>query len=194
MLLLSCTKGSGNIYVEGKTYNPVTGAPIPNVKIELIRTNKPGAGDPFTGGTATVKEVYSDANGNFVIEHLGALHGDYHVLPTVDGNTYQIIGWENAGGLTRAIEVSEETYDDLKVVTKGKYGYHIKNVNCIDSNDSMHRELTWLGCYEASGVSGEIPIGDYRWDWYVIRNGVRTDCTKVFTVYENDTTFVELFY
>ena len=54
-----------------------------------------------------------------------------------------------------------------------------------------------FGCYDWSSPIGEdwsSPIGDYRYDWYVIRNGVRTDCTKVFTVYENDTTSIELFY
>ena len=116
LLLLSCTKGSGNIYVEGKTYNPVSGAAIPNVKIELVRTNKPGAGDPFGGGgNAVVQEVYSDANGEFVIEHLGALHGNYYLLPTLSGD-FEILGWESNNQITRGIEVKEETYDNVRIV------------------------------------------------------------------------------
>ena len=54
--------------------------------------------------------------------------------------------------------------------------------------------IYWTGCIDEQGITDPIKIGNYRYDWYVIRNGVRTDSSKIFTVYENDTTHVELFY
>ena len=118
-----------------------------------------------------------------------------------------MIGWQGGGDEIKTVEL-EEVNDNLEIVPMGRYRQHIKNVFCEGANDSLHIELTYLltghtfnnnifttGCYESSqNVGPKVGIGDYRNDWYVIRNGVRTDCSKVFTIYEDDTTFVEAFY
>ena len=52
------------------------------------------------------------------------------------------------------------------------------------------------GCYENLATDNyfDNPIGEYRYDWFVIRNGVRTDCTKIFTIHEGESTLIEVFY
>ena len=59
---------------------------------------------------------------------------------------------------------------------------------------NMNTHIYWSGCYESQGVSSPVPIGDYLMKWYVVRNGVRTDSSKIITVFENDTTELETFY
>ena len=39
--LVTCTKGKGNIYAEGRVYNPNSGEGIEGVEVILMRTNNP---------------------------------------------------------------------------------------------------------------------------------------------------------
>jgi hypothetical protein len=210
LLLFSCTKGKGNIYAEGRVYNPITGEGHSGIEMKLIRTNAM-TGDPFEGSNRKHEQtVITDEKGRFVIEHIGNLFGTYILQPRDPSGTLNNVKWdqfESAIDGERPIEPKEELYDNFQMVPFGYIKRHTKNVNCEGPNDSMHIELTYLltgvkyehnnfnlGCFENLSGPTLKPIGDYRNDWYVIRNGVRVDCTKVFTIYENDTTFVERFY
>jgi hypothetical protein len=205
LLLFSCTKEGGNFYFEGRVYNPVTGAGIPGIEIKLVK-QQPLLGDVATGGTSkVVKSVVSDANGNFKLVAVSNLAADHYYL-TESTDAYKMIGWENGEKEIRGVLKGKEDYDNLRLVPYGNNAYHFKNVNCIDENDSMSFNRTYLltgetnnwssfrtGCYD---VSGDISFaeGDYRYDWYVIRSGVRTDSSRIFTVQEGQTTHVEVFY
>lgn len=204
LIITACTKGGGNVYFSGKVYNAVTGEGISGVEIKLIKSN-PFAGDPLSGETTVEQALISDAKGRFeIIETIGSTSAYWYI---VNHPGYELIGWEVSGDESpRKVRNGEEDYDNLKLVPYGDKEFDMDNVICNNSADSMQFRRTYLltgesqgwsdfrlGCYSYQGV-GQYSIGDYRYDWYVIRNGVRTDSTKIVTVHENDTTLVELFY
>jgi hypothetical protein len=205
LLLLSCTKGKGNIYAEGRVYNPISGQGISGIEVRLMRTNNPTLAYEGTG--LEQKElVVTDGNGNFVIEHIGNLFGTYELRVKDPSGDFKEIGWDETGTENREIKPKEEVYDNYMMIPYGNLSLHTENVNCQGPDDSLHRELTylfqnetynndvfWLGCQNGQGIS-KWPIGDYRYDWYVIRGGVRTDSSTSFTIVEGQTTHVEVFY
>jgi len=73
--LLSCTKGGGNVYVEGRVYNPITGEGIEGAEIILYRDKLGGAVAAQSGGSKIVENVKSDANGNYKIKHARRFSG-----------------------------------------------------------------------------------------------------------------------
>ena len=202
---LSCKK-SRTLHFTGKVVNAVTGEGIGGIEMQLIETRGADLQDPFQTNLDAVEIIQSDANGDFEIEYTGWNRYGYYILTNLNSQTHKMIGWQGGGDEIKTVEL-EEVNDNLEIVPKGRYRYDIKNINCFDDTDTMHRELFWLltntnypnnffwtGCHEKQGVSGKINVGDYRWDYYVIRNGVRTDSSIFFTINENDTTDVQIYY
>ena len=210
ILLTTCTKGKGNIYAEGRVYNPITGEGHSGIEMKLIRTNAIN-GDLFEGSNRKHEQtVITDENGNFVIEHIGNLFGTYILQPRDPSGTYVNVTWDqykSALDGERPIKPKEELYDNFQMVGLGVTNFYLKNVNCVNEFDSLHYERTylltnknyannfyWTGCLNSDGNYTGSGEGDYKVDWYVIRNGVRTDSSTFFTVHEGQTTNVDIFY
>ena len=204
LIALSCKK-SRTLHFTGKVVNAVTGEGIGGIEMQLIETRGADLQDPFQTNLDAVEIIQSDANGNFEIEYTGWNRYGYYILTNLNSQTHKMVGWQGGGDEIKTVEL-EEVNDNLEIVPFGVRFLKTKNINCIDENDSANFDITylltnmisdnnfyWTGCVDGQGVSSW-SIGDYRYDWYVIRSGVRTDCTKVFTVHENDTALVELFY
>jgi hypothetical protein len=74
---------------------------------------------------------------------------------------------------------------------------HVHNLNCIDSNDEIKFRRLWLstnesndfviqsGCFQFDGDYFSLPIGNYKYEWYVTKNGVTTFHDSIFTLSEN---------
>ena len=205
LLVLSCKKNR-TLHFTGKVVNAVTGEGIEGIEMKLIETSGPSISDPFSTQSDDVKTLYSDVDGSFEFVYTGWNRKGYYILTNLDYQTHDMIGWQDGGDEIKNVEL-EEINDNLEIVPMGRFSSHIKNVNCQGADDSMHVELTYLltgvtyinnnfqiGCYEQYGVSSPIGIGDYRHDWYFVRNGLRTDSVAYFSVFENDTTHTLVYY
>ena len=204
--LVTCTKGKGNIYAEGRVYNPNSGEGIEGVEVILMRTNNPTV--EYQGTPLKRKEISTtDADGNYKIEHIGSLFGTYELRVALDPSKYAPVGWDSGSYGYRPIKPKEEVYDSFRIVGLGFLEVHLKNVNCEGPADSFHFEqvnlltndisinnVFWEGCLDEDDNYGAKPAGNYRYDWYVIRGGVRTDSSIFFTINENDTTDVQIYY
>lgn len=74
---------------------------------------------------------------------------------------------------------------------------NINNTNCIDANDEINFRRIWLhsselynyvqrfGCYNFSGDYFAIPMGNYKYEWIVTKNGVTNYFDSTFTLNEN---------
>jgi hypothetical protein len=74
---------------------------------------------------------------------------------------------------------------------------HVHNLNCIDSNDEIKFRRLWLstnesndfviqsGCFQFDGDYFSLPIGNYKYEWYVTKNGVTTFHDSIFTLSAN---------
>ena len=198
LLLTSCTKFGKNISVKGRVLNPVTGEGFAGCELRLLKSEV----FAVPGGYKLVKSVKTVEDGSFELNKLSFraeilrasdLNGDYHR-----------IGWTSDNGQT----FYPSNYD--LVITKGKkqqadywavpYGciqYHIKNINCLNANDTMWYRRKYMfdndfidlwsfpvvGCADLQAPDCEkLPMGNHIFQLKVKRNGVLT--------YSYDTIFV----
>ena len=131
LVLSTCTKFGENIHVSGKVVNPATGGGITNVKIELQKKTT----FEFSTGFKAVETVYTNANGEFEIRHLGGLK-QYYVRCQYSSDYYPL-GWLEDG------QLKESDFIKIKKVKKVNVVYQMflidlkkkSNVNCINSQD-----------------------------------------------------------
>jgi len=206
--LFSCTKGGGNVYIEGRVYNPITGEGIEGANIIMYR-DKPlsGAVGAQSGDTKTVESVYSDADGYYEIKHAGI--AKYVVAMYKLGNYYSI-GWVDihtknktytaGGGDTFAAKLSKNMHADFQAVPYGLLHWHISNVNCEGGTDSMwfktkyiHGDdfidgwdyiFPYIGCVDINGSgSDKMAMGNH-----IIYMKIKRPSG---TIYKYDTIFVQ---
>ena len=189
LLLFSCAKDGKNIYVEGRVVNPVTGEGIPNIKMELWKLTATVSGSGIDG--KIVKEVMTDDQGNFVLDHNGSLFNAYLVrltyeLDNTNGIGYHRVGWKDANGNIlqgHNLEVDKGQYMNVRyeLVPYGKMRVWHRNLNCFNSNDSIHifrvdefhytdGDYKRYGCIidEQQGYYS-VPMGDVFLSWTVYR-------------------------
>ena len=192
LLLFSCAKDGKNIYVEGRVVNPVTGEGIPNIKMELWKLTATVSGSGIDG--KIVKEVMTDDQGNFVLDHNGSLFNAYLVrltyeLDNTNGIGYHRVGWKDANGNIlqgHNLEVDKGQYMNVRyeLVPYAEFKVDAHNVNCFDQTDTMLlykqnqigslQEGPWIypGCNSFLGGYNKVPMGKIYFSWHVIRNGI----------------------
>ena len=188
----ACAKDGKNIYVEGRVINPVTGEGMPNKKMELWKLTATVSGSGIDG--KIVKEVLTDDQGNFVLDHNGSLFNSYLVrltyeLDNTNGIGYHRVGWKDVSGNIlegHNLDVVKGQYMNVsyELVPYGNIKYNFNNVNCFDSSDELRVYRTneydsylpgaWIhyGCINYQGSFGGLkPMGTYHIQWEVIRYG-----------------------
>ncbi|MEZ4936515.1 MAG: hypothetical protein R2799_02870 [Crocinitomicaceae bacterium] len=214
-VLASCAKEGKNIYIEGRVVNPVTGEGIPNIRFELKKV-KPDL--QIGSSSKTVKIVHSDENGYFRVAHNGSLFNRYlllfdYELENTDGVAYHPIGFKEVGGNyigAYNLEVPKGEYlnVNLELTPYVRVRFWHRNLNCFNSNDSIHifRQDQYqyaIGDYKRYGCIIEepqnsyilIPQGDLTMSWTVYReNSPAESFSEVIDLSLNDTTTFILEY
>jgi|SRR5690554_3530896 len=115
----SCTKFGKNVTIEGRVENPITGEGISGVEIAL---QKETLGIP--GGTKSIKEVYTDANGNFELNKF-SFRASQVIANTSTAGDYYSIGWHKDGeyvsiNSTLEIKKGKKLHVDFHMVPYGE--------------------------------------------------------------------------
>ena len=212
----SCTKGGGNIYVEGRVYNPVTGEGIPNVTLNLYRPEMGGTiGN--SSGNKTVETAQTDDEGYYEISHLGGAY-TYRLKIVPEPDRFLNLG-------TAPNDFDVEIGNDAFIVDKGtnmtvdffatyygKLRYEINNVNCQGSTDNfklffMGTEVGYQndhigvvtiegdGCFESNdNTFAEVPMGDRYYKIEITKNGQTTSYLDTITIQEGQEYVYEINY
>jgi hypothetical protein len=132
--LFTCTKFGKNVTIKGRVMNPITGAGIPDAEVKLLKST---IGLP--GGDKKIKSVFSDSNGDFELNKL--TFSGYKATCSING-LYDL-GWTKdngatfTGNFTLEVKKGKVMHADYYAVPYGSIQFHIQNVNCEGSLDSM---------------------------------------------------------
>jgi len=100
--LLACTKFGKNITIKGRVVNPASGIGIPDASIHLFKSGVP---TEYNGSFKSVKDVTTDANGNYELNHLGGT-SQYYIRLNHKENEYYL-GTLIDGKYNQAVEVKK---------------------------------------------------------------------------------------
>ena len=217
-ILFSCTKGGGNIYIEGRVFNPVTGDGIKGIEIDLLRNKLDGAVGAQSGGVKLCELVYTDENGNFEIKHTGGLQS-YYVQALPNAEDYYGIGWTNISTKNKiystnitsfTVKKGKNMHADFQMVPFKNLITHTKNINCQGNTDTLkpyYDGSQWgfnlysigqlaihSGCYETETLPYKVPMGKYYYHWEVVRNGITNIYYDTVIVGSQESTIFEMFY
>jgi len=88
----------------------------------------------------------------------------------------------------------------------GYLKFILNNINCNGADDAItytrfwvsnnedNGSNTYLGCDYFEGDYFNLPVGEYRYDWEVTKNGVTTNHSQTFVLNENDSLIFEIDY
>ena len=215
--LFSCTKGGGNVYVEGRVYNPITGNGIKGIEIDLLRNKLGGAVGAQSGGVKLCELVYTDENGHFEIKHTGGLQS-YYVQALPNAEDYYGIGWINIstknktypiGGGSFTVKKGKNMHADFRLVPYGYLKLSLHNINCQGAADLIILErnnltipsydgyspMNFPGCYDYDASDcAKVPSGEWQYKWTVIRNGTTTYHDTTFLLNEGECAWIKVNY
>jgi hypothetical protein len=208
MLFTSCTKFGKNVTVKGKVVNPVTGMGIEGIEIQLQRGT---LGLP--GGNKSVKNTFTDANGDFEISKLGL---SSYTLRAQTGVDLYDIGWfENGEDVTGTggmlnVKRGKTMHVEYRAVPYGTLNLKVKNTNCFNSLDKIEiyydgaevdskqyiiGKLTELtGCIDITDSPIQSSIGKKYFHWISTKNSIQTTVYDTFYVQPNQNTEIQVFY
>lgn len=185
LFLFSCKK-ERTIHITAK--NAVTGAPYEGLTYYVVQEKTGGyGGEKFK----TVASGTLDANGEAYFTKKLTKDYSYAVRVEQPANTCYNKQITYYFGDEHVFEAPFEFAEcaNLKL--------HVHNLNCIDSNDEIKFRRLWLstnesndfviqsGCFQFDGDYFSLPIGNYKYEWYVTKNGVTTFHDSIFTLSEN---------
>ena len=209
---LSCTKGGGNIYVEGRVYNPVTGEGIPDVKINLTKAKVGGAPASQSGGYKTVKSVTTNAEGYYEITHSTILLQDYYIRVEEPADYYSLGFIDGEGnyqnGSLFKVNKSKNTYVGYEAISFAKIKYIISNNNCTGSTDKLvlyeeslsaseyFIDAGWQhdGCVNFESDYLGVPMGRLALRWEVTKNITTTTYHDTIYLEEGEQRVYEINY
>ena len=184
LLLSSCGK-KATIHITAK--NAVTGTPYSGLTYYLVRSTSGGSGEK----TKTIATGNLNENGEIVLTERLSRSSTYAVRVEPPANTCynkQItfyLGTEDK--FECPFEFAECAYLKLNV----------HNINCIDSDDEIKFRRLWLstnesnnfviqtGCFQFDGNYFSLPMGQYKYEWIVTKNGITTVHDSIFTLSAN---------
>ncbi|HRO76468.1 MAG TPA: hypothetical protein PLP27_10005 [Crocinitomicaceae bacterium] len=185
--LVTCTKFGKNITVKGRVINPITNEPISGITVFMHQSWK----------SKTIKKMVTGQDGEFELSatHLGHVWAGTNYANYQD---YYDLGWDYQNKYYSEIKVNKgKTMNvDYHLVPYGEIKTPIHNINCGGGNDtlifkrtnitfphlSVFQPFTLTGCYNNEGAYAEVPSGDYKIEWTVIRNGVSNTYSHILTV------------
>jgi hypothetical protein len=184
--LFACTKHR-EIKIIGR--NAVTGQGYEGLEYKVVSSK-----------TGNDGEVYrTEATGN-----LNANGEAFVSIKQKNSRTYSIrlFGPSNSCYANNVIQYFDSPYDvngtfTFEFAECAYMKLHVHNLNCIDSNDEIKFRRLWLstnesndfviqsGCFQFDGDYFSLPIGNYKYEWYVTKNGVTTFHDSIFTLSAN---------
>ena len=184
MIALSCTKIGKNITVKGRVLNPITGVGISGVEIKLLRSQNL----QYNGGYKAIKKVVSDENGNYEIN--ATRLGPIYLIPGEIGQNYSLgFSYEGQYYSMKKVDKGKVMHIDYHLVPYGKLQINIKNTNCFDQNDQLRifrshsipgfydnvpNPAIYTGCVDQQGNLNQAPMGWYKYNGTITKNGVET--------------------
>lgn len=172
LLFSSCGK-KRTIVITAK--NAVTGQPYAGLQYYIVSSRTGGDGEKYK------------------TERSGVLNAQ--------GEATEIIRQKNRTYSVRVVEPSNTCYNkqitmyfDSPYDENGHFNFefaecaylklHVHNTNCIDANDNIKFRRLWLsgnesndfveqtGCFQYDGDYFTLPMGNYKYEWVVIKNGI----------------------
>jgi hypothetical protein len=193
-LLTTCTKFGKNITVQGRVLNPITGEGIAGVEVWLQKTTM-----GLPGGKKTIKSVTTDADGNFELDKLTVSSPEI----VVNSGGYHRIGWWTGSSYSSfqslPVKKGKKMNVDYHMVPYGTLQINIHNLSCFDSNDELKIYRThsiigfydnvpnpaiYTGCINQTGNVNKAPMGWYKYNGMVTKNGIVTP--KMDSIYLNE--------
>lgn len=183
--ITSCTKFGKNVYVDGYVRNAITGEPVPNVSLKLYR-KQIDWGDPLGTASKTLKSTTTDANGYFKAEHLSTPFNAVYIQMGggVEGG-YVLVDGQNP----TLIKKGKKNHVNFGIVPYGYLQINIHNTSCFDSNDELKivrshsitgfydnvpNPAIYTGCVNQTGNMNKAPMGWYKYNGTVTKNGIST--------------------
>ncbi len=203
----SCTKFGKNVTVTGRVVNPLTGQGFEGLEVQLQKTK-----NSLPGGYTSVKEVYTDSEGYFEINHLAGANS-YHVMVQTTADQYRL-GWLIDGNYQQnsqlGITKGKKMNVDYHAVPYGKLILNIENVNCEGLTDTMvfrakgqfdedytnWSALERIGCYSYTSPPPytNFPMGYRYYEMKVTRPSGITFVYDTVFIPETGVAQIDLFY
>ena len=195
-VIVSCTKFRKNVTLKGRVINPVTGEGIKGAEVKLYRI----AGG-YDSNYKTIKSANTDASGNFELDKYTWAKP---VARCEVGEMYKL-GWTKDDGQTFIdnfeldVKMGKVTNADFYAVPYGNLQINIHNTSCFDSNDELKIFRThsiegfydnvpnpaiYMGCVNQTGNMNKAPMGWYKYNGTVTKNGIVT--SKRDSIYLNE--------
>lgn len=199
-VLSSCKK---EVTITVKIKDKVTSNGIANTHVWIVEQTNAAVGG--SGVYNDVFEGYTDSNGELVITERFNTNFSYRIYAnppnSSEGYCYfnEISQHLFLGGVFESEEITFEYAECAKV------RLIINNLNCFDSQDSIYYERIWesgaesydhfqIGCVNITTGYGEIPYGEYRYEWNATKNGVTTFHDTTFFLNPGDSVTVTMNY
>ncbi|AEA43807.1 hypothetical protein [Fluviicola taffensis] len=185
--IISCTKFGKTDTAKGRVLNPVTGEGVSGVELKLLKST---AGLP--GGNKAVKTATTDGDGFYEISKAG-LKG-YSLSCNLPAEYYPV-GWFIDGELKNTntgnvgLKKGKTLHADFYAVPYGNLQININNTSCFDTNDELKiyrshsipsfydnvpNPAIYNGCVNQTGNMNKAPMGWYKYNGTVTKNGIVT--------------------
>ncbi len=186
MIVFACTKIGKNITVKGRVLNPITGEAHEGIEIRLLRNRNL----EYNGGYKTIKSTTTDENGYFEL-NAGRMGPIWLSTNIVNYQELYSLGWDYKGQYYSMLKVDKGKvmHVDYHLVPYGELQINIKNTSCFDQNDKLSIFRThsisgfydnvpnpaiYTGCIDQQGNLNQAPMGWYKYNGTVTKNGVET--------------------
>jgi hypothetical protein len=181
--------------VDGRVYNPITGEGIGGVTVKLYR-NKIDSKDLLGSDSKTLKIVTTDVNGYYKVEYLASPFNQAFVQINYGG--YYPLGWvENKSLGSNGVKKGKRNHLDYVMVPYGQLHWHIKNINCEGSTDTLWYKIKYqydsdflsLWSFPITGCSDIVGNGSDKMEMgnHIIYMRIKRPSG---TIYKYDTIFV----
>ncbi len=185
LLLFSCTKKE-TLRVSVK--NVVTGEPVANMNINVYEVFNVSDG---VSGTKTELFQSGETNSEGVLFLTEKFNKNRRYTVKV-GKFSEEVCYINKSSYTWS--VGEATDLAFEYAPCGYLRLEIENVNCLSEEDEIFYRRFWLsggestngvsqyGCFSYIGNYFDVPMGEYRYEWEVTRNGVTNYYDTAFSI------------
>jgi hypothetical protein len=179
--VLSCKK---KVTISGRVYNPITDQGIAGVKIDLRRDKYGLPGSVDGSGSKFIASTTTDEDGNYFFEERLSKNRPNRMSFNYDVDLFYNI--ETSQKILNTDEINQVI--DFKLINTGKLAEDITNINCYDANDLLsikytqlniqnyyeNKYLNYKGCFFHDGNFNSVPMGWYKYEGTVTKNGLTT--------------------
>ncbi|MNK12805.1 hypothetical protein D3C87_308820 [compost metagenome] len=192
LVVAACTKFGKNVTLKGRVMNPVTGEGIPGAEVKLLKIV-----GGYDSNYKTIKSAVTDGSGSFELDKYTWAKP---VARCETGELYQL-GWTKDGGQTFIdnfeldVKKGKVMNVDFYAVPYGQLHWHIKNINCEGSTDTMWYKIKYqydndflnLWSFPFTGCVDIVGNGADKMENHIIYMKITRPSG---TIYKYDTVFV----